>query len=171
MLSAVLIAVLIKSFLVQAFFIPSPSMVPTLRQGDRILVCRICLRLSDVDRGDILVFSDPNPQAAGEAGLVGGFLDWLGEGIGVAHPDDEDFVKRVVALAGETWEIRDGRLFVNGAEVDEPYLNQPTDTRDYGPETVPDGMMLDVGRQPTAVERFAIRRRRRTGWDTCRSTR
>ncbi|HEY6567340.1 MAG TPA: signal peptidase I, partial [Actinomycetota bacterium] len=59
---AIILAILIKTFLIQAFFIPSPSMVPTLRQGDRILVCRICMHLTDIDRGDILVFSDPTPE-------------------------------------------------------------------------------------------------------------
>ena len=86
-LTAVVLAVIIKSFLVQAFFIPSPSMVPTLRRGDRILVCRVCMHISDIDRGDILVFSDPDPEPGDDRGVIGGFFHWLGEGIGVAHPD------------------------------------------------------------------------------------
>ena len=83
-------------------------MVPTLRHGDRILVCRICLHLSDIERGDILVFSDPTPEPDADRGLIGGALHWLGEGIGVAQPEDEDFIKRVGALPGQTWEIRAG---------------------------------------------------------------
>ena len=84
-------------------------MVPTLRRGDRILVCRVCMHISDIDRGDILVFSDPNPEPGDDRGVVGGFFHWLGEGIGVAQPEDEDFIKRVGALPGQTWEIRAGR--------------------------------------------------------------
>jgi signal peptidase I len=145
LLIALVIAIVIKSFLVQAFFIPSPSMEPLLQHGDRILVCRVCLHVSDIHRGDVLVFSDPNPQPGTERGIVGGFLHWLGEGVGVAQPQDEDFIKRVAALPGQTWEIRAGQLYVDGEAVDEPYLKLPTDTASYGPEMVPDGMLFMLG--------------------------
>ena len=81
---ALAIAIIIKTFLVQAFSIPSISMAPTLERGDRILVCRICTRVSDVQRGDIIVFSNPHPGPGTDRGVVGGLLHWLGEGIGVA---------------------------------------------------------------------------------------
>jgi signal peptidase I len=145
LLIALVIAVLVKSFLVQAFFIPSPSMEPLLQHGDRILVCRVCLHVSDIHRGDVLVFSDPTPGPGSDRGLVGGFLHWLGEGVGVAQPQDEDFIKRVAALPGQTWENRKGVLYVDGAVVEEPYLKLPTDTASYGPETVPDGMLFMLG--------------------------
>jgi signal peptidase I len=144
---AVVLAVLIKSFLVQAFVIPSPSMEPTLRPGDRILVCRVCLHLQDIHRGDVLVFSDPHPTGPGR-GLVDGFIHWLGQGIGVAQPENPDYVKRVAALPGETWEIREGVLYVNGQEVDRPYLSPNVDTRSFGPQTVPDGMLFMLGDNP-----------------------
>jgi signal peptidase I len=144
-LSALVLAILIKSFLIQAFFIPSGSMEPTLRPGDRILVCRICKVFSDITYGDVVVFSDPHPAPHEDRGLVGGFAHWLGEGIGVARPEDDDFIKRVVALGGDTWEIRRGVLFVNGARVREPYLAPERDSRDFGPETVPDGMLFVLG--------------------------
>jgi signal peptidase I len=143
--SALILAILIKSFLVQAFFIPSGSMEPTLRPGDRILVCRICRLFSDVSYGDVVVFSDPDPAPHEDRGVIGGFLHWLGEGIGVARPEDDDFIKRVVALEGDTWEIRRGALFVNGARVREPHLAAERDTRNFGPETVPDGMLFVLG--------------------------
>ena len=144
-LLALLLAILIKSFLVQAFFIPSASMEPTLLPGDRILVCRVCMTFSDVHRGDVIVFADPTPAPHEDRGVVGGFLHWLGEGIGVARPADDDFIKRVAALEGDTWEIRRGKLFVNGRRVDEPYLSPELDRRDFGPETVPDGMLFVLG--------------------------
>jgi signal peptidase I len=144
-LSALLLAILIKSFLVQAFFIPSVSMQPTLQPGDRILVCRVCKAFSDVTYGDVIVFSDPAPAPHEDRGIVGGFVHWLGEGIGVARPEDDDFIKRVVALPGDTWELRRGRLFVNGARVREPYVGAERDARDFGPETVPDGMLFVLG--------------------------
>ena len=145
--SALLLAVLVKSFLIQAFYIPSQSMEPTLEPGDRILVCRVCLHLQDIHRGDVLVFSGPDPSSA-RRGIIAGALHWLGEGIGVAQPSDPDFVKRVGALPGQTWEIRRGDLFVDGALVDRPYLDPHRDTRSFGPRTVPDGMLLMLGDNP-----------------------
>jgi signal peptidase I len=144
---ALVLAILIKSFLVQAFFIPSPSMEPTLKPGDRILVCRVCLRLQDIHRGDVLVFSDPHPTGSGR-GVIGGFFHWLEQGVGVAQPENPDFVKRVGALPGETWEIREGTLYINGQAIDRPFLSPNIDTRSFGPATVPDGMLLMLGDNP-----------------------
>ena len=144
-LSALVLAILIKSFLIQAFFIPSVSMEPTLEPGDRILVCRICKVFSDVTYGDVIVFSDPHPAPHEDRGIAGGFLHWLGEGIGVARPEDDDFIKRVVAMEGDTWEMRRGAMFVNGTRVREPYVAAERDSRDFGPETVPDGMLFVLG--------------------------
>jgi signal peptidase I len=142
---AFVLAILIKSFLIQAFFIPSGSMEPTLVPGDRILVCRVCKAFSDVTYGDVIVFSDPAPGPHEDRGMLGGFVHWLEEGIGVARPEDDDFIKRVAALEGDTWEIRRGVLFVNGTRVEEPYLSAELDQRDFGPETVPDGMLFVLG--------------------------
>jgi len=144
-LSALVLAIVIKSFLIQAFFIPSASMEPTLRPGDRILVCRVCKVFSDPTYGDVVVFSDPHPAPHEDRGIVGGFAHWLGEGIGIARPADDDFIKRVIALGGDTWELRRGVLFVNGARVREPYLAPERDSRDFGPETVPKGMLFVLG--------------------------
>jgi signal peptidase I len=143
-LIALVIAIVVKTFLVQAFYIPSESMEPTLQRGDRVLVCRFCYRFGDVERGDVIVFADPDP-APHERGLVASVVRWLAEGIGVAQPEDEDFIKRVAGLPGDVLEIRRGQLYVNGAEVDEPYLSPDVDTRSYGPVTVPDGMLFVLG--------------------------
>ena len=142
---AFLIALLLKTFLVQAFFIPSSSMVPTLQKGDRILVSRLAYRFGDIHRGDIIVFSDPHPAPGQDHGIVGGFFHWLGEGLGLARPENEDFVKRVIALPGQTWEIRGGTVMVDGKKLKEPYLNTPKDTRSFGPEQVPRGMLFVLG--------------------------
>jgi signal peptidase I len=142
---ALVIAILIKTFLIQAFYIPSESMEPTLMPGDRVLVCRICTHVSDIHRGDVIVFSDPNPQPDGGRGLVGGVLHWLAEGIGVAQPENPDYIKRVIGLPGDTVELNGGRLFVNGEGVSEPYLDPQVDRRPYGPVTVKDGMLFVLG--------------------------
>ncbi|MEP6757782.1 MAG: signal peptidase I [Actinomycetota bacterium] len=145
LIAALAIAIIVKTFLIQAFFIPSISMAPTLEKGDRVLVCRICLHVSDIQRGDVIVFSDPHPTAGPDQGTIGDALHWLGEGIGVAQPENEDFIKRVIGLPGDVVELHDGKLFVNGEQVDEPYLNPEIDTTPYGPVTVPDGMLFVLG--------------------------
>jgi signal peptidase I, bacterial type len=144
-IAALVIAIVIKTFLIQAFFIPSSSMVPTLQVGDRILVNRLAYRFGDIERGDIIVFADPTPTPQ-DQGIVGGLVHWLGEGIGVVRPTDDDFIKRVIALPGETWEMRNGITYVDGRKLSEPYVNQADlDTRSFGPETVPDGMLFVMG--------------------------
>jgi len=142
---AILLAILLKLFVVQAFSIPSVSMVPTLLPGDRILVCRACTLVDDIDHGDVIVFEGRDGTSP-DRGLVGGALHWLGETLGVAEPPHEDFVKRVVGLPGDTVEIdRSGQLMVNGRAVDEPYLLQPVPLQGFPPTTVPDGMLFVLG--------------------------
>jgi signal peptidase I len=141
----VLLAVAIKLLVVQAYSIPSASMAPTLQAGDRILVCRVCLRVDDVDRGDVIVFRGSD-DATGSRGVIGGAWHWLGETIGIASPPHDDFVKRVAGLPGDTVEIdRTGQLYVNGRAVDEPYLARPVPREDLPPTTVPDGMLFVLG--------------------------
>jgi len=151
-LLALAIALLLKSFVVQAFFIPSASMEPTLRPGDRVIVNKLATRFGDVHPGDIVVFEDPTPQDEEGGNPIGGFFRWLTEGLGVARPADEDFIKRVIALPGDTWEIRGGVLLVNGVEVPEPYLHSTADDRSFGPDTVPAGTLFMLGDNRTASE-------------------
>ena len=142
---ALVLAILIKSLFVQAFYIPSGSMEPTLLPGDRILVNRLAYRFGHIEHGDIVVFGDPTPTTE-DRGVLGGFFHWLAEGVGVVRPSNDDFIKRVIALPGETWEIRKGVTFVDGKRVSEPYVNlADPDTRSFGPETVPDGMLFVLG--------------------------
>ena len=136
------LAIVLKTFVVQAFFIPSGSMEPTLMPGDRVLVMKA---FDTTQRGDIVVFEDPKPGRQPDRGVIGGFLHWLSQGLGFARPADEDFIKRVIGLPGETVELRNGKLFVDGVEIDEPYLRGPVDTRDYGPKTVPEDSLFVLG--------------------------
>jgi signal peptidase I len=136
------LALVLKTFVVQAFYIPSGSMEPTLRPGDRVLVQKLS---DEPHRGDIVVFENPSPGAQPDRGLVGGILHWLSEGLGFARPEDEDFIKRVIGLPGDSVEIHHGELFVNGRETPEPYLRRPFDTRDYGPDEVPSGSLFVLG--------------------------
>jgi signal peptidase I len=117
------IALLIKAFLVQAFYIPSASMEPTLTQGDRVLVNKLSYRFGEPKRGDVIVFHDPYPDPcettdgeAAPAGCERGFgrraLDWFAEVFGLPTADTRDFIKRIVALPGETVQIENGEVYV-----------------------------------------------------------
>ena len=140
---AFVLALVIKTFLVQAFFIPSGSMEPTLVPGDRVLVLKVPYYFGDPDRGDIIVFEDPDPGAQPDRGAVGGFFHWMFEGLGVQRPDSEDFIKRVIGTPGDVVYGRDGEVFVNGEAIDEPYLTQPTERFDK--RTVPGGALFVMG--------------------------
>ncbi|MFZ4517601.1 MAG: signal peptidase I [Microthrixaceae bacterium] len=124
---AVVVALLVKTFLVQAFRIPSESMDPTLQVGDRVLVNKLSYRLHDVNRGDVVVFTRP-------ANLPEG-------------PDQpDDLIKRVIGLPGDTVQAKDGKVYVNGRPLDEPYLPDGTTTQNLeNPVKVPEGEVLVLG--------------------------
>ncbi len=105
---AFLLALLIKSFLVQAFYIPSESMVPTLNVGDRVLVNKLAYKFHRPSRGDVIVFSNPNPGETPDRNVISGFFHWVTEGLGFSAPENEDFIKRVIGLPGDTVEERNG---------------------------------------------------------------
>jgi signal peptidase I len=145
---ALVLALIIKGFLFQAFYIPSASMEPTLHgcpgcNGDRIIVDKIPYYFHDPRRGDIVVFSDPHPTVATSRGIVGGFFHWVVQGLGVQHPDNEDFVKRVIGLPGDTVWAQGGSVYVNGTKLDEPYLTQKT--ADFPHTVVPQGELFVMG--------------------------
>src|SRR5438105_13642044 len=99
--AALLAALLIKTFLLQAFYIPSDSMNPTLVQRDRVLVNKLSYHFHDVHRGDIVVFKRPP---------------------GETDPKIKDLIKRVIALPGDTVEGRDGQIIIDGRILHEPYV-------------------------------------------------
>lgn len=100
---AVLVAVLLRAFVVQTFYIPSGSMEPTLQIGDRILVNKLSYHLHGVDRGDIVVFSRPPAENCG-------------------GPEVNDLVKRVVGLPGDVLSLSGGYVYVNGKKLEESWL-------------------------------------------------
>ncbi|HJW61787.1 MAG TPA: signal peptidase I, partial [Actinomycetota bacterium] len=121
---AVLLAVVFKTFLVAAFYIPSGSMESTLNISDRVLVEKVSYRFGDIEHGDVVVFvhEEPGFEAAGPSNPVAGFFSGLGQAIGVVPPSDRDFIKRVVGLPGDTITCEDGVLVRNGDKVEEPYV-------------------------------------------------
>jgi signal peptidase I len=132
--TAILIAFVIKTFVAQAFFIPSGSMIPQLQVNDRVVVSKLAYRLHDPRRGDIVVFDAPNQTALQERRplpqkIVKGIL----ESVGLSTPSTEEYIKRVIGLPGETVEGHDGRVYVDGRELVEPYIKQGPTTRDFEP--------------------------------------
>lgn len=128
-LAAFVIAIVIKTFIVQAFFIPSGSMVPTLRVGDRVLVEKISYRLHDPRRGDVIVFARDLLAPAPDVPWYQDARNFLRELVGLPIGDEEDFIKRVVAVAGDTlrYEGNPRKLFVNGEQVDQSFVNRGAD--------------------------------------------
>ena len=103
----------------QPYLIKQPSMEPGLASGDRIVVNRLAYRQWTPNRGDVIVFAFPKDLK-------------------------RTFVKRVIAVEGETVELRDNKVFVNGDVIDEPYV-KPGDYPPYGPEVVPVGKVFVLG--------------------------
>jgi signal peptidase I len=128
------IALLVEAFLIQAFWIPSPSMEPTLDVGDRVLVNKLSYRLHDVHRGDVVVFERPPGAATGEDGEI------------------KDLIKRVIAVGGDTIEARKGDVYVNDERIDEDYLEPGTPTDNLPLKTIPDGQVFVMGDNRTNSE-------------------
>jgi signal peptidase I len=127
---AVLLAVVFKTFLVQAFFIPSGSMEPTLDISDRVLVEKLSYRFGEVQPGDIVVFvhNEPGLSSSEPSNPVARFFTSLGQAVGLTPPSERDFIKRVVGVPGDTLNCTGGKLWRNGKPVTEPYLAPETTT-------------------------------------------
>ncbi|HJW35647.1 MAG TPA: signal peptidase I, partial [Actinomycetes bacterium] len=144
---AVLLAVVFKTFLVAAFYIPSGSMESTLNISDRVLVEKVSYRFGDIEHGDVVVFvhEEPGFEAAGPSNPVAGFFSGLGQAIGVVPPSDRDFIKRVVGLPGDTITCEDGDLVRNGEKVAEPYVDEGIRTEGCKRTTVGPGELFVMG--------------------------
>jgi signal peptidase I len=159
---ALLVSLLIKSFLVQFFYIPSGSMENTLQIKDRVAVNRIPFIGNNVSRGDVIVFRDPAgwlPEADSDSGNR--VTKAIREGlviVGVVpNPAKQYLVKRVIGVAGDKVVAKDEVLTINGKPTNEPYIfsgNTPSDT-DFN-ITVPEGKVWVMGdhRGASADSRF-----------------
>ena len=121
---ALLVALIIKALLIQAFYIPSESMVPTLKIGDRVLVNKVSYHLHDIHRGDIVVFERPK---------------------GETDPRIKDLIKRVIGLPGDVIEARDGKVLINDHVLAEPYLPSGTTTTNLPRQLVPPHHVFVMG--------------------------
>ena len=151
-LVAFVLALLLKTFLVQAFFIPSESMLPTLTVGDRVLVNKVAHEFREPHRGEVVVFTQADAVAGdpGPDGIVERAWEFVAGGFGIAEPGDKDFIKRIIGLPGETIEMRDGVVHVDDEPISEDpaaeggYLSQP-DMTDFGPTEIADDHYFMMG--------------------------
>lgn len=145
---AVVIAIVLRAFVAQAFRIPSESMEPQLLVGDRVVVSRIAYRVHDPRRGDIVVFDCPPTAGCDDKSddvLAVRAAKALAESLLLRQPDTEEFIKRVIGLPGDMVEGHDGFVFVNGSVLIEPYLPKGTVTSDFGPIRVEKGKLWVMG--------------------------
>lgn len=140
------IALLIKTFVVQAFYIPSGSMENTLMIGDRVLVSKFLYRFTEPQYGQVVVFVSPYGERVPEVdrGPVGNLLNSIAEGLGLKSAE-KDFIKRVIATQGQTVEIKDGAVHVDNRRLSEPYLHDNAPMPNYGPTRVPRGRVFVMG--------------------------
>ena len=128
---AVVLSFFIRYFIVELYLVDGPSMRPTLQSAERLVVNKFIYRFRPPERGEILVFRYPRDPS-------------------------RDFIKRVIAVPGDTIEIRDGRVYVNAALLNEPYILSKT-RGNYPLATVPDGHIFVMGdnRNNSEDSRFA----------------
>lgn len=125
---ALVLAILIRTFFFAPFVVDGDSMEPNLHNGEWLIVNKLTYRFSEPERGDIIVFH---------------------------FSEDKDYIKRVIGLPGETVSIEDGNLYINGEQVDEPYLDEAKEkynkygdipyTEDFSEVTVPEGEIFVMG--------------------------
>lgn len=162
---AFVLALVLKTFLVQAFYIPSSSMEPTLEIGDRVLVNKLAYAFREPRRGEVIVFTERSsaPEAQPSENPIRRFLDSLSSGLGFARPNERDFIKRIIGLPGETVEMRDGVVYIDGEPIPEAptaeggYLSS-RDPSPFGPVTVPEGeyFMMGDNRPNSADSRYSM---------------
>ncbi|MEU1310458.1 signal peptidase I [Streptomyces cinnamoneus] len=164
---ALLLALVIKTFLVQAFSIPSESMQNTLQRGDRVLVDKLTPWFgAKPERGEVVVFHDPGgwlgETPSADNGPVAGGIQKVLSFVGLMpSAEEKDLIKRVIAVGGDTVECKGNNdpVTVNGKALDEPYIfpgNTPCGDKPFGPIKVPDGRIWVMGdhRQDSLDSRY-----------------
>jgi signal peptidase I len=133
-------------FVVQVFYIPSSSMVPTLAIDDRMVVEKLSYRTGEPARGDVVVFrgSEQQQQQPIDRPLQDRLTRAVGQFVGVVPLDASDLVKRVIGLPGDEVSIVDGVLHLDGVPHAESYV-EPSTIPDFGPVVVPEGTLFFLG--------------------------
>lgn len=137
---AALLAIVIRTFLIQAFVIPSGSMIPTLLIEDRLLVSKVSFIIQPPQRGDIMVFK---PPAAAHIPPENSITNAARRVVGLPE-DPPAFIKRVIGLPGEEVRVHDGKVYINGKPLEEPYIAEPPDY-EMAPVNVPSDSYFMMG--------------------------
>lgn len=144
LLTALVIAVLIKTFLIQPFWIPSESMLDTIHVNDRVMVNKLAFDFGEPQRGDIVVFRDPAEPEVDES-VPEAVIRSVLEAVGVRTRGLDDLIKRVVGLPGETVTISENRVHIDGVPIEEPYLDPNVVMPDEGPFVVGEDEVFVMG--------------------------
>ncbi len=144
LLAALTVAVLIKTFLIQPFYIPSRSMVPELLVNDRVMVSKVSYWFGDPQPGDVVVFINP-ATPVGEESIPEAVVRSVLEALGIRSNGTEDLIKRVIAVGGQTVEIKENRVLVDGVAIPEPYLPQGVFMSDMAPKQIGPGELWMMG--------------------------
>ncbi len=139
---ALVVAIVVKTFLFQSYFIPSESMRNTLEINDRVAVNKLSYVFGEIERSQIVVF-DTGSNDASEP-IFDAVVRLIAESIGLSSPDSV-VIKRVIGLPGETIEIIDNQLYIDGVPLDEPYLGPESRMANFGPVTVEAGTYFLMG--------------------------
>lgn len=142
---ALAVAVIIKTFLIQPFYVPSESMLPTIEVNDRVMISKLNYQFADPQRGDIVVFISPFNDEIDNESLLDSVVRHVLEAVGIRTASADDLIKRVVAVGGDTVEVKGGYLFINGLQVDEPYLTSPGLMPDFAAVVVPPESVFVMG--------------------------
>lgn len=121
LLVALVLSLLVRTYIAEARWIPSESMLPTLEVGDQLFIDKAYFKFAGIQRGDILVFEAP-----------------------AALDKDDDLIKRVIGLPGEELSIKDGIVYINGTPLKEPYIREKPD-RDFEPFVIPEDQIFVMG--------------------------
>ncbi len=144
LLVALTVAVLIKTFLIQPFYIPSRSMVPELLVNDRVMVSKVSYWFDEPEQGDVIVFVNP-ATPIGDESIPEAVVRSVLEALGIRSNGTEDLIKRVIAVGGQTIEIKENRIFVDGVALSEPYLPEGVFMSDMAPRQIGEGELWMMG--------------------------
>lgn len=119
---AIVLSFVFRTYVAEARWIPSESMMPTLKVGDHLIVDKIAYKIEGIKRGDIVIFNPPP----------------------TAQLDEKVLIKRVVGLPGETIAVKNGSVLINGTPIEEPYISEKPRS-DFGPYLIPNNEVFVMG--------------------------